>query len=58
MESKAKPDLTDFECGECNSKLVRRVSVKKKKKTTWYGCSGFPKCKKTYFDKGGKPDFK
>lgn len=58
LKPKAKADVTDFECQECDSKLVRRVSTKKKKKTIWYGCSGFPKCKQTYFDNGGKPDYK
>jgi len=57
-KAKAKADVTDFKCLECDSKLVKRVSTKKKKKTIWYGCSGFPKCKQTYFDSGGKPDYK
>jgi len=54
-------DVTDFDCGDCGKKLIRRVSVKgkgdQKKSTTWYGCSGFPGCKKTYFDRNGEPKY-
>ncbi len=56
---KKENDVTDFDCGDCGKKLIRRVSVKgkgdQKRSTVWYGCSGFPTCKKTYFDNNGEP---
>ena len=65
-----KPDFTpkaevvtsEHNCEECNKPLIRRKSKLKKgkdKKTAsyWYGCSGFPNCKKTYLEKNGKPNF-
>jgi DNA topoisomerase III len=73
-DKSGKPDLTvkapvvrsDFDCKACGSKLVRRVSAAKKEtkttkakpETPWYGCSGFPNCKQTYFEKNGAPDYK
>ncbi len=56
---KAKPDESEFKCGECDKPLVRRKSKAKKgkKPSFWYGCSGFPGCKATYFEKNGKPDY-
>lgn len=71
-DKNGKPDLTDkkantteHDCGACGKKLNRRVTpAKKATKTTkatperyWYGCSGFPACKQTYFEKDGKPDY-
>ncbi len=66
--NKGKPDAepktiatTDHDCGSCGNKLIRRVSKKgkgkTKRETPWYGCSAFPKCKQTYFEKDGVPDF-
>lgn len=61
IKADAPIETTEFKCGECDSKLVRRVSTKgkgaKKRSTTWYGCSAFPGCKKTYFDSNGRPNF-
>ena len=54
-------DLTEHECGQCKKKLQRRVSKKGSGKTArttiWYGCSGFPSCKQTYFDRNGEPAY-
>lgn len=68
-----KPDLTvkapvahsEHDCRACGKKLVRRISpakkattkTKAKPATPWYGCSGYPTCKQTYFEKNGAPDF-
>ena len=52
-ETKAKAS-DQFHCGECEKPLIRRPS--KKGKGFWWGCSGYPTCKKTYQDKSGKPD--
>jgi len=60
-KTKVSVDKTEHLCGDCQKRLIRRVSVKgkgvNKKSTTWYGCSGFPACKKTYFDLNGKPKY-
>ena len=29
----------------------------KKKGMYWWGCSGYPECKQTYFDDNGKPKY-
>ncbi|HEU5375089.1 MAG TPA: topoisomerase DNA-binding C4 zinc finger domain-containing protein, partial [Ktedonobacteraceae bacterium] len=42
-------------CQVCGKGLVRRPG--KKRGTFWWGCSGFPACKQTYPDTGGKPDY-
>ncbi|BAU77416.1 type I DNA topoisomerase [Metapseudomonas furukawaii] len=39
----------------CGKGLTRRPA--KKRGTYWWGCSGYPACKQTYFDKSGKPDY-
>jgi len=49
-----KLKLSKFCCPKCNSKLVRRKS-KEAKQTYWWGCSGYPGCTHTAFDKDGKP---
>jgi DNA topoisomerase-3 len=43
-------------CMACGKGLSRHES-KKKKAAFWWGCSGYPACKKTYFDNKGKPDY-
>lgn len=62
LTPKKEPDLTEHDCPDCGSKLIRRKSVKKPKSkksgsSNWYGCSGYPSCKSTFFEKDGKPDF-
>lgn len=42
-------------CMECSAGLIRRPG--KRKGNFWWGCSGYPQCKKTYPDIKGKPDF-
>ncbi|PVZ72082.1 DNA topoisomerase 3 [Pelagibaculum spongiae] len=50
-----KPVLSNHLCKACQKPLIRR---KGKKKASWFwGCSGYPECKQTYFDKAGDPDF-
>nr|WP_319491600.1 DNA topoisomerase III [uncultured Desulfobacter sp.] len=66
-----KPDLTPkektggvlskFNCQACGKPLIRREAKKKGKggkKNYWWGCSGFPDCRETYFDNNGQPKFK
>lgn len=65
MSVKAPLEHSDFDCGACGKKLIRRVSpakkatksTKAKPETIWYGCSGFPACKQTYFDLNGTPKY-
>lgn len=45
-----------FKCKVCGQGLIRRESSKKKG-TFWWGCSGYPSCKQTYFDDKGKPKY-
>jgi DNA topoisomerase-3 len=54
----AKKSLKPSEhaCPECGKGLIRRPG--KKKGSFWWGCSGFPSCKYTTFDKDGKPEIK
>nr|WP_258404833.1 topoisomerase DNA-binding C4 zinc finger domain-containing protein [Salmonella sp. 14] len=40
-------------CPVCNKNLIRRKGVN----GFFWGCSGYPECKKTFNDKKGKPDF-
>ncbi|WP_298637028.1 DNA topoisomerase 3 [uncultured Umboniibacter sp.] len=39
------------QCAECESPLIKR----KTNDRNWWGCSGYPKCKTTYFDNNGLP---
>lgn len=63
--AKKPADTTEFPCRACGKLLVRRVSAAKratkttpaKPATVWYGCSGYPACKQTYFDKDGSPKY-
>ena len=50
-------DKNSPRCQECSSVLIRRKDSRKGK-GFWWGCSGYPDCKKTYPDKRGKPDLK
>lgn len=68
-DKRGKPDLapkkdvnvSEHKCGSCDKPLIRRISKKGKGKdareTPWYGCSGFPDCKQTYFEKNGAPKY-
>lgn len=42
-----------FECPNCGSALVKR----KGKNGEFWGCTNYPKCKTTFNDKDGKPNF-
>jgi DNA topoisomerase-1 len=45
-------ELSEYKCVDCSKPLIHRV---KKGAYDFWACSGFPKCKKSYEDKGGKP---
>lgn len=57
FESKEKTnsEVSKYTCKICGKGLIRRESAKKKG-VFWWGCSGYPECKQTYFDDNGKPD--
>lgn len=58
---KPKPVIatSEFKCEVCEKALIRRTTPPKngKPESFWYGCSGFPGCKKTYQEKDGKPAY-
>jgi DNA topoisomerase-1 len=52
-EARKKLEPTKYKCKSCGKPLVRRESAK----GPFFGCSGFPSCKRLYQEKDGKPDF-
>ena len=53
-KAKPKPALSEFACPACGKPLIRRTGAKGQ----FYGCSGYPKCKKTFpVTPDGVPDF-
>ena len=42
-----------FKCPTCGSALIKRKS----KNGEFWGCTAYPKCRVTFNDKNGKPDF-
>ena len=46
--------LSEFSCTECGKPLIKKTA---KSGNFWWGCSGFPECKKRLFDNNGKPKF-
>ncbi|NDY71826.1 DNA topoisomerase III [Desulfobacter hydrogenophilus] len=61
LTPKKKIEVSKHKCQACGKPLVKRESKKKGKggkKNYWWGCSGFPECRQTYFDDNGKPQFK
>jgi len=58
-KQKRAPIVSNHKCPECGKGLIRRKGKKKiKGKVSYFwGCSGYPECEITMFDKGGKPNF-
>lgn len=59
-EKEAKPaqNLSEFDCKKCGKKLILRQGKNKAGKPySFFGCSGFPKCKQNYDEVGGKPQY-
>ena len=46
--------LSEFSCTECGKPLIKKIA---KSGNFWWSCSGFPECKKMFFDDNGKPKF-
>lgn len=58
FEKKAPVKVSDHPCPNCGKGLVRRPGKRIKGKSSYFwGCSGYPECKTTVFDKAGKPNF-
>lgn len=53
------PTASEYTCPTCGKplRLYDRVSKKTGKPFQVFNCSGYPKCKNSYFVKDGKPDF-
>jgi len=61
LTPKKKIELSEHKCPSCGKPLIKRESKKNGKggnKNYWWGCSGFPDCRETYFEDNGKPKFK
>jgi DNA topoisomerase-3 len=58
-KQKRPPIISNHKCPECEKGLIRRKGKKKiKGKVSYFwGCSGYPECEITMFDKAGKPNF-
>ena len=57
---KEKPaqNLSEFDCKKCGKKLILRQGKSKAGKPySFFGCSGFPKCKTNYEEVGGVPKY-
>ncbi|MGJ8530129.1 DNA topoisomerase 3 [Maritalea sp.] len=53
VKSATQKTSSGYSCKQCGSGLVQRTA--KEKKTKFWGCASFPKCRSTYKDKSGKP---
>lgn len=52
--------LSEFDCKKCGKKLIWRYSDKDSKNSkvySFFGCSGFPKCKQNYKEVNGVPKY-
>lgn len=57
-KEKKPQDLTEFKCPKCGKPLAYRKGIGRNEKPyELFSCSGFPKCKESFFGKDGKPDF-
>lgn len=52
-------EVSEIPCPECGSKLIHRVKAAagKAKGYDFWGCSNFPKCKASFDNDNGKPNF-
>jgi DNA topoisomerase-3 len=50
------PIVSKHKCPSCDKGLIRRKSKSKRKLSYFWGCSGYPECTVTMFDKKGKPN--
>lgn len=60
VEKEPKPaqNLSEFDCKKCGKKLILRKGTSKAGKSySFFGCSGFPKCKQNYDEISGMPKY-
>lgn len=51
LDGVKNPNVSKYKCSDCGGGLIRRQG----KNVFWWGCENYPKCKKTFLDKNGKP---
>lgn len=57
-EYKVPQKLSEFDCKKCGKKLILRQGKNKAGKPySFFGCSGFPKCKQNYDEVNGVPKY-
>ena len=57
-EPKPAQNLSEFDCKKCGKKLILRQGTSKAGKSySFFGCSGFPKCKQNYDEVNGVPKY-
>lgn len=57
-EPKPAQNLSEFDCKKCGKKLILRQGTSKAGKPySFFGCSGFPKCKTNYDEVNGVPKY-
>jgi DNA topoisomerase-3 len=56
-QPRPKPAVSEFRCA-CGAGLVQRAGLSKKTRKPYslWSCSAYPKCKRSYPDRGGQPD--
>ena len=57
LHEKKKVEFSKFKCKKCGNPLVHRAGKSDKGEYSFYGCSGYPKCKITYPEVDGKPSY-
>lgn len=60
VEKQAKKpiELSNYQCKKCGSALIHRKGTTKAGKAySFFGCSGFPKCKQNYDEVNGEPKY-
>lgn len=57
QQEKKEVETTEFSCPKCGKPLIHRKGTSEKGKAySFFGCSGYPKCKMAFNEKGGKPE--
>ena len=51
LDGVTNPNVSKYKCSDCGGGLIRRQG----NNGFWWGCENYPKCKKTFVDKNGKP---
>lgn len=57
LKVKKTPEHSKFKCQKCKKPLIHRKGTNEKGPYSFFGCSGYPECKKIYQEVDGKPNF-